>query len=109
MERNRREHQRVTVQVPIQFVVEDQDVVSCPTIDIGQGGLGVHRVRGLPLGIPFKMFVPVPNRRTGRLRLCLVHGEVVWRTDTAMGVQFIDLPSDTQKQLDELVGINWLG
>lgn len=98
MSGKRRAHPRVSFVRPVQYVC-DRTVHCDPSLDISVGGLRIEASQPLPLHTPMKFFVPVPQPTTGRARLCMFTGEVVWQRGHMVGVQFVDLPADVCLQL----------
>jgi len=93
-----RAHPRVRFVRPVQYVC-DRTVRCDPSLDISVGGLRIESRVPLPMHTPIKFFVPVPQRATGRARLCMFTGEVVWQRGHMVGVRFVDLPTDVCVQL----------
>lgn len=98
MTEKRRAHPRLDFVRPVQFVC-DRTVRCVPSLDISIGGLRLESSFPLPLDTPMKFFVPLPRPDTGRARLCMFTGEVVWQHGHMVGVKFVDLPTDACLQL----------
>ncbi len=98
MTEKRRAHPRLTFVRPVQFVC-DRTVRCVPSLDISIGGLRLESGFPLPLDTPMKFFVPLPQAESGRARLCMFTGEVVWQHGHMVGVKFVDLPTDVCLQL----------
>lgn len=90
----RRRHPRTSLRVTAQ-VTQGRRVERRWTRDISEGGLRLE-TGGFAEHSEVKVFVPLPEGRTGRARMWVLHARVAWRRDGECGLQFLNPPSESQ-------------
>jgi len=99
----RRQYQRTALRCRVQYVHEDSLFTDCAQ-DISEGGLRLVGATKIPLRERVKLFLPVPvAAHHDRDALCLLQGEVIWRSEGSTGVRFVEPSPENLRQIREYV------
>lgn len=90
----RRRHRRTTLRVTAQ-VIQGQRVERRWTRDISEGGMRLETT-GFDESSEVKVFLPIPERAEGKVRMWVLHARVAWRKDGECGLQFLNPPSESR-------------
>lgn len=99
----RRRHRRAALRCRVQYIHDDALFADCLE-DISEGGLRLGGATKIPLRERVKLFVPVPvAQHHDRDALCLIWGEVIWRSAGQTGVRFLEPCPESLRQIREFV------
>ena len=97
MKRERRRNTRIPVEIKVALLVEGRAEQSAITSDIGEGGIALSLPRRAKNGERMQVRFILPD--TEYTLKCT--GEVAWENaQRQTGIRFVDLPADTQMQLN---------
>ena len=101
---NRRNHHRASLGKRVQYYC-NQRLFTNQASNISEGGLCLEgTVTALRVGDILKLFITLPPNGTRRRdKLCLLQGQVVWRGDDRVGIQFIDPPLESMLEVRSFV------
>lgn len=91
----RRKALRASARLPV-HLLSPQEIEGLSSSSLSSGGLSIPTHHPLLLGTPVEMSIQLEGRATP----LFVTGRVVWATDDAMGVVFIDLVQSDREQLE---------
>jgi hypothetical protein len=97
-----RQHERIALSESVQYYL-DRKLHSSQLVDISEGGLRLGGGDPLPLLSEIKLFVHFPTGCGGRSRMCVFDGRVVWRGFSGVGIQFVDPPNESLRELRTLI------
>lgn len=99
----RRESSRVSLDTIVQLRLGDE-IRQAQLLDIGEGGLRIATGTRFAEQTPVTVFLPMPRQETGKRRLHLASGSVVWSDEEReAGICFDALPAETLGQIRDYV------
>lgn len=99
----RRQHLRTALRCRVQYIHDDSLFTDCAQ-DISEGGLRLGGATKIPLRERVKLLLPVPvAAHHDRDALCLLQGEVIWRSEGSTGVRFVEPSPESLRQIREYV------
>lgn len=102
-EHERRQSHRAALTVRVQYIYDD-GLFADRLEDISEGGLRLGGATKIPLHEQVKLFVPVPTlAQHDRDALCLIWGEVIWRSSGYTGLRFVEPSPESLRQIREYV------
>jgi hypothetical protein len=90
---DRRSHPRAPLKVQVDLLHDEQTIPGRWTTDISQGGVRMQFL-GVPIHSPVKLMIRLPQGPMREDHVCVLQGEIAWRTLRSTGISFVDPPEE---------------